>query len=81
MILLFETKVDVSHFGLIVNENKTAITLRQPYGKENVINRAEIKKMQSQGQSMMPEGLEAGMAPQDLADLIEYIETTDDKAK
>jgi hypothetical protein len=30
---------------------------------------------------MMPEGLEAGMVPQDLADLIEYIETTDDKPK
>jgi putative membrane-bound dehydrogenase-like protein len=78
---LVETKDDESQIGLIVNENKTAVTLRQPYGKENVINRSDIKKMQSQGQSMMPEGIEAGMTPQDLADLIEYIESADDKAK
>jgi len=30
--------------------------------------------MQSQGQSLMPEGLEAGLTAQDLADLIDYIE-------
>jgi len=40
-----------------------------------VINRSDIKRMQSQGQSLMPEGLEAGLSLQDLADLIEYIET------
>ena len=78
---LIETKDDESQIGLIVNENATSVTLRQPYAKENVVNRSDIKKMQSQGQSMMPEGLEAGMSPQDLADLIEYIETADDKAK
>jgi putative membrane-bound dehydrogenase-like protein len=78
---LVETKDDESQIGLIVNENATAITLRQPYGKESVINRSDIKKMQGQGQSMMPEGLEAGMVPQDLADLIEYVETADDKPK
>ncbi len=53
------------------------MTLHQAYGKESVINRADIKKMQSQGQSLMPEGLEAGLQPQDLADLISYIETAD----
>jgi hypothetical protein len=31
--------------------------------------------MQSQGQSLMPEGLEAGLGPQDLADLMSYVET------
>src|SRR5207248_394597 len=67
---LVETKDDESQIGLIVNETATSVMLRQPYGKESAINRADIKKMQSQGQSMMPEGLEAGMSPQDLADLI-----------
>ncbi len=76
---LIETKDDESQIGLIVNETHTTVTLRQPYAKETVINRSDIKKMQSQGQSMMPEGIEAGMSPQDLADLIEYIETADDK--
>jgi len=37
--------------------------------------------LQSQGQSLVPEGLEAGLAPQDLADLIEYIETAEAPGK
>jgi putative membrane-bound dehydrogenase-like protein len=74
---LVETKDDESTIGLIVNETATAVTLRQAYGKESVINRSDIKKMQSQGQSLMPEGLEAGMQQQDLADLIGYIETAE----
>jgi putative heme-binding domain-containing protein len=69
-----ETKDDESYIGLVANETATTLTIRQAYGKENIINRSDIKKMQSQGQSLMPEGLEAGLKPQDLADLMEYIE-------
>jgi len=74
---LIETKDDESLIGLIANETATTVTLRQAYGKENVIQRSDIQKLQSQGQSLMPEGLEAGLTPQDLADLIEYVETAD----
>jgi putative membrane-bound dehydrogenase-like protein len=69
-----ETKDGESYIGLVANESVTTVTIRQAYGKENIINRSDIKKMQSQGQSLMPEGLEAGLKPQDLADLMEYIE-------
>jgi putative membrane-bound dehydrogenase-like protein len=72
---VLETKEDDSFIGIVVNETATTVTIRQAYGKENVINRSTIKRMQSQGQSLMPEGLEAGLKPEDLADLIEYIET------
>jgi len=75
MSYVVETKDDESYIGLVANETATSVTIRQAYGKENIINRSNIKKMQSQGQSLMPEGLEAGLKPQDLADLIEYIET------
>ena len=68
-----ETKDDESLVGLVVNETATSVTLRQAYGKETVIPRANISKMQSQGVSLMPEGLEAGLAAQDMADLLEYI--------
>jgi putative membrane-bound dehydrogenase-like protein len=70
-----ETKDDESYIGLVANETATTVTIRQAYGKENVINRSDIKKVQNQGQSLMPEGLEAGLKPQDLADLLDYIET------
>jgi putative heme-binding domain-containing protein len=60
---------------LVVNETATSVTLRQAYGKEGVISRSSITSMKSQGQSVMPEGLEADLAPQGLADLLDYITT------
>ena len=70
-----ETKDDQSLLGLVVNETATSVTLRQAYGRQDVISRANITKLQSQGQSVMPEGLEAGLTPQAMADLLEYIST------
>jgi putative heme-binding domain-containing protein len=74
-----DTKDDESYIGLIANETGASVTVRQAYGKEDVVPRTRISKMRSQGQSLMPEGLEAGLTPQDLADLIEYIETAEAK--
>jgi len=76
---VIETKDDESSIGLVVSESATAVTLRQAYGKEDVIRRGNIRKMQSQGQSLMPEGLEVGLTSKDLADLLEYIETAEAK--
>jgi putative membrane-bound dehydrogenase-like protein len=70
-----ETRDDESLLGLVVNETGTSVTLRQAYGKEDVIPRASITSMRSQGQSIMPEGLEAGLTPQQMADLLQYIST------
>lgn len=70
-----ETHDDESLLGLVVNETGTSVTLRQAYGKEDVIPRASISSMRSQGQSIMPEGLEAGLTPQQMADLLQYIST------
>jgi len=78
---VIDTKEKKSFIGLVANETPATITLRQAYGRQDVINRSNIKKMQSQGQSLMPEGLEAGLAPQDLADLISYVETADTVSK
>ena len=72
-----ETKDDESYVGLVVNETSASVTLRQAYGKEDVISRANIAKMRSQGQSVMPEGLEAGLSAQDMADLLEFISTAE----
>jgi putative heme-binding domain-containing protein len=42
-------------------------------GSETVIPRAGIASMESQGRSLMPEGLEEGLSAQDMADLLEFI--------
>ncbi len=70
-----ETKDDESLLGLVVGETGTSVTLRQAYGKEDVVPRTNITSMKSQGQSIMPEGLEAGLTPQQIADLLEFIST------
>jgi putative membrane-bound dehydrogenase-like protein len=72
-----DTGDDESFIGLVSNETANTLTVSQAYGKADVIPRSNIKRMQSQGQSLMPEGLEAGLTPQGLADLIGYIETAE----
>ncbi|MBK9138801.1 MAG: c-type cytochrome [Verrucomicrobia bacterium] len=72
-----ETKDDESVLGVLVNETATAVTLRQAYGKETVIPRTSIAAMRSTGKSLMPDELEAGLDPQGVADLLEYIGTAE----
>ncbi|MEO6434656.1 MAG: PVC-type heme-binding CxxCH protein [Tepidisphaeraceae bacterium] len=72
---LVETKSNESVVGVITSDTPAAVTIRQAYGRESVIPRANIKRMVSQGKSVMPEGVEEGLKSQDLADLIQYIDT------
>ena len=61
--------------GLRRNANATTLTLLQPDGIAIVLPRANVPYLQRQTWSLMPVGLEAGLAPQDMADLLEYIMT------
>src|SRR5688572_13826627 len=60
--------------GVLASDTPAGITLRQAYGKETTIQRDKIKKMSSDGRSIMPDGLEAGLTPQDMADLLTFVE-------
>ena len=71
---LVETKDGQSLLGILASDTPAALTVRQAYGRETVVPRANIKRMTSQGKSLMPEGLEEGLKPQDVADLIGFIE-------
>jgi putative heme-binding domain-containing protein len=70
-----ETKDEESLLGILVNETASSVTLRQSYAKDTVVPRTHIARMQSRGQSMMPEGLESSLQPQDIADLLEFVIT------
>jgi putative membrane-bound dehydrogenase-like protein len=59
--------------GLLANENAGSITLAGQEGKQEVLLRSDIDEFQGTGQSLMPEGLEKDLKPQDLADLLEYL--------
>ncbi len=59
--------------GVIADESVNSITLKRAEGVTDVIPRGQIEAITSTGQSLMPEGLEKGLAPQDFADLIAYL--------
>ena len=61
------------HSGIIVAESANSLTLRRAEGKESVILRSSIDELLSSGKSLMPEGLEKDLTPQDLADVIEFV--------
>ena len=71
-----ETKDGESIAGIIASESAAAVLLRQANGVEKETARKNIATMQSQGQSLMPEGLEEGLSAQDMADLLEFIVAT-----
>ena len=72
-----ETRDGESFVGLVANESSGSVTVRQAFGKEDVIPRSAISSMRNQAQSLMPEGLEAGLSQQDFANLLGFIETAD----
>jgi putative membrane-bound dehydrogenase-like protein len=59
--------------GIVAAEGSTSVTLRQPEGKSITLLRSEIDQMQSNGISLMPEGLEKNIPHQEMADLIAFI--------
>jgi putative membrane-bound dehydrogenase-like protein len=59
--------------GILTSETGTSITLRQQGGKDLVLARSEIAELKSSGVSLMPEGMERQIPPQDMADLISFI--------
>ncbi|MCH7686002.1 MAG: c-type cytochrome [Planctomycetes bacterium] len=63
------------HTGIITAETATSITLRRAEGKQDVILRSNIDMLVSSGKSIMPEGLEKDISPQQLADLLKFIRT------
>lgn len=61
--------------GIVVSETPTGITLRQAQNKQKTILRENIEEIRSSGQSLMPEGLEKKLSPQDMADLLAYLKS------
>jgi putative heme-binding domain-containing protein len=61
--------------GTVAESNSTAVTLRQPHSVPLVWPRLSIQAIESQTWSLMPEGLERGLSPQNMADLLDYVLT------
>lgn len=61
-------------YGIVAVETATSITFKLPGNLTRPVLRTEISSMKSTGTSLMPEGLEAALTPQTLADVIAYLQ-------
>lgn len=61
--------------GVIANESAASLEVVQPGGIKETILRPDIKSIRATGISLMPDGLEQAMSPQDMADLIAYLKS------
>jgi putative heme-binding domain-containing protein len=59
--------------GKLETETGSSITLVVAEGKRNTVLRRDIELLQASSQSLMPEGLEEGLKPQDVADLLQFV--------
>ena len=67
--------------GILLNESGNSVTLMNVTGAEQTILRQEIESLTSSSRSMMPEGFEQFLQPQDFADLLAFIRSTTAQAK
>lgn len=63
--------------GLIASETAASVVLRRANEPDLTVLRRDIAHLQAEGKSPMPEGLEEGMTPQDMADLLEFLRQPD----
>lgn len=61
--------------GFVIGETGRQILLRDSQGKTHTVDRDEIEERTRQKSSAMPEGLAASLEPQEMADLIAYLQS------
>ncbi len=67
------TKDDEIIEGMVAEETADAIVIRSSENRRTVVPREEVAQFKATGVSMMPDGLEAQIDPQAMADLIAFI--------
>jgi putative heme-binding domain-containing protein len=59
--------------GLLVEDNPARVVLKVQGGKQEVVARKKIEKIEVSELSLMPEGIEKQLKPQEIADLFAFI--------
>jgi putative heme-binding domain-containing protein len=59
--------------GVITSETATSLVLGLPGGQRENLLRSDLTEIHASNVSLMPEGLEGALTPQDIADLIAFI--------
>ena len=63
----------LQYVGIVVADTPGSVTLKMPDGKTVSVLKTEIDEMSSNGVSLMPEGLERNIPPQEMADVISFV--------
>jgi putative heme-binding domain-containing protein len=74
-LYIIETKDGRVLSGLIASETAGNLVLKRADGGQEEVLRGDIKSLTSPGISLMPEGLEAAITPQQMADIIAYLKS------
>jgi putative heme-binding domain-containing protein len=69
-----ETTDGEAQTGLLTAQDANSITLLMADELRVTVPRRSVLKLAADGRSLMPEGLEAGRSPQDLRDLVEFLQ-------
>jgi putative heme-binding domain-containing protein len=67
--------------GMLASESSNSITLVAQEAKQFSLLRAALESLSTTGKSMMPEGIEKEISPQDLADLLAYVRSVEGQPK
>lgn len=59
--------------GILLRDEGPTLVLRQAGGQEVVVRRDSLVSLENSGRSLMPEGLEEGLDPKQLADLLAHL--------
>lgn len=62
-----------THNGILAEETATTVTLVAAEAKKTTLLRNQLEELVSTSKSMMPEGLEKDLTPQDLADVMAFV--------
>lgn len=69
------TKDDEVLSGLIAGETSTSVTLKKAGGELVSVLRDDIQELRHLGKSLMPEGFERSLTPEELASLVAYLKS------
>ncbi|HEV3004983.1 MAG TPA: c-type cytochrome, partial [Pirellulales bacterium] len=67
------TNDGVTYSGMLAAETGNSVTLLAADGKETSLLRNDLEALASSAKSLMPEGLEKDLSPQDVSDLLAYL--------
>jgi putative heme-binding domain-containing protein len=61
--------------GVLAGSTETAVTIRQALGIDRVFSKSNLKRLKGLNVSLMPEGLLEGLSPQQVSDLLAFIQS------